>query len=138
MHRLLCVEQVDILRPASPLGEKIQRIVQLVLDKSTGLMVKELKTTDRSIDVTLQRFGTDDGQTDLCPSIEELNKYHIDLYAQLEADPEIAAKLTTVEVKVLSPGIGDEVRTARDFISFKVRVSITAWSHILRSTLVCT
>jgi len=64
-------------------------------------------------------FGTDEEEDYIIPSVEALGSAHRDMYAKFEAREVELDVVGRFEIAVASPGIGSQLRSRREFESFR-------------------
>lgn len=94
-----------------------------IIASAMNLVVVDRVDHSGSVELTMSRKvdNVNDSSESYCPTVEELDTFHAKLYSALEADPVVNGTLASIAITVSSPGIGEELRTDRDFITFKVR-----------------
>lgn len=101
----------------TPLNRKaVEDIVNQTLNDLNLFLVKMVWISDRLEIIVSSSFDVNNLEG---PSIDVLNSVHSKIYASMELSEDLNKILVQCEVLVSSPGIGDVLKTDRDFVSFK-------------------
>ena len=113
---------------------KVEEIIRTVVLAIPDAHVRQVTFKGGRIEVTVS--ATDDLDAPEGPSVATLQTCHQRLYEAFELREDDLAVVTRNEILVASPGIGEVLRTDRDFVSFKgFTVAVTTKELFKKKTL---
>lgn len=99
----------------SIISSKILDVLKHISERNQALLVQDVKITESAVDIVVAKHDSE-----VSPTIDELNEFHAEVYSAMEKDSILSSQLERFDITIGSEGIGKELSTDKDFISFKV------------------
>jgi ribosome maturation factor RimP len=124
----------ELARDTTAWRGKVEDVIRTVVSMVPDAFLRQVTFKGGRIEVTVS--ATDDPDAPEGPSVATLQACHQRLYEAFELREDDLAVVTRNEILVASPGIGDVLRTDRDYVSFKgFNVAITTKEVFKKKTL---
>jgi hypothetical protein len=124
----------ELARDTTAWRGKVEDIIRTVVSTVPDAFLRQVTFKGGRIEVTVS--ATDDPDAPEGPSVATLQACHQRLYEAFELREDDLAVVTRNEILVASPGIGDVLRTDRDYVSFKgFNVAVTTKEVFKKKTL---